>query len=45
MNRTITLTRTFPDDIDVILTEDIPNQDVRAQVEAGLKNIKHRKKY
>lgn len=43
VNRTITLTRTFPDDIDVILTEDIPNQDVRAQVEAGLEELKHEK--
>lgn len=41
INRIITLTRSFPDDIDVILTEDIPNHDIKEQLTSALSEIRN----
>lgn len=37
--RKIILTRSFPDDLDVIVTEDFPNQDVQTQFETSMSEL------
>lgn len=40
VTKTITLTRSFPDDIDVTITEDMPRNDLKDVLEKSLKEIK-----
>lgn len=39
LHRVIILKRSFPDDIDVIVTEDIPDKSIQTQIEGGLKQL------
>lgn len=39
LNRIIILTRTFSEDIDVIVTEDIPDKSINIQIDGGLQQL------